>query len=814
MVRLLVKKKIHLLLAKRNLMTNKKTTLVIIFTLSLLFAIFIMMLGIRGIYRDLFIKEAKSKYPNIDIVITYDEYSRSRLINKRNLVENYEDVSYALAFFNLQVLTESSEGKLYYTNMLSSMPYEFELFIDKDIEIDADQAIITKSYAQEKNLSVGDKITIYILDMPYEFEVKEIFQDSSAFKGMTFFVDKSSLLEKIYNVGYLDNFGNQIYVKTENIEADFQRIITDEVYSDYKIELVVDEARIDALVSEYVSIIILAGLIVLFSLVVVLNSLFVIVLRDIYYEMSVLNIIGDEKKQGYKIATSQWFYYIFISFLAGVFIAHLVVNVGGIFYGVDSFIFINPLVIIGTLLIIMVLVFIKNILLVSNEYKNTSVANAANKRFANAKYNLVFLILLSTLLLLLIFIEPFSRKTNSLIIVVVSLYLSMTIVIHLFKYLSLLFSKKRSSFRIFNLSHIKSNRHIHQSLSVVFLSFIVVAIMLTVRFFIAEELNAVINDNKYDILMVNLYDYEENLVEEVRNLDVESADQALVYQDIYMNIGEDEKVLIKNFVSLEETSYQKYFDFELIDSISENLNDDLPKIYLPYSFADVYDYRAGDLINLDLAPDLKNIDFVIAGFINTSYDHFVYSDIYEKIPELNWKFNTIFINAENTESALDDLIANYSSSMYYFIDVQEQLDQQLELTRSVLALFTVITIFIILSFMFVVYNNTLLKFYSLKSDYAKVMVLGITRKKIKNNLNIEFAFMILSMVIVGLIEAMILSKNFKNVLLFFDYYKNIEANYIAIIIAYISIFTSLYFSYKVYFNKLKTIDVTEETKVF
>ena len=109
MVRLLVKKKIHLLLAKRNIIANKKTTAVIIFTLSLLFAIFIMMLGIRGIYKNLFIKEAESKYPEIDIVISYDEYSSSRLINKRTLTENYDDVTYALAFFNLQVLTKDTD---------------------------------------------------------------------------------------------------------------------------------------------------------------------------------------------------------------------------------------------------------------------------------------------------------------------------------------------------------------------------------------------------------------------------------------------------------------------------------------------------------------------------------------------------------------------------------------------------------------------------------------------------------------------------------------------------------------------------------
>jgi hypothetical protein len=65
-----------------------------------------------------------------------------------------------------------------------------------------------------------------------------------------------------------------------------------------------------------------------------------------------------------------------------------------------------------------------------------------------------------------------------------------------------------------------------------------------------------------------------------------------------------------------------------------------------------------------------------------------------------------------------------------------------------------------------------------------------------------------------LIEAFILSEHFKNVLLFFDYYKNITANYLAITIAYLAIFISLLFSYKIYYDKIKMIDITEETRTY
>ncbi|HPJ23660.1 MAG TPA: hypothetical protein PK113_02000, partial [Bacillota bacterium] len=96
-------------------------------TLSLVFSLLIVLLGMRFTFSKIYEFQAENVYQDIDIVMTYDEYSSSRLINRRLITDNYADeVNYSLSFFNLDVLIDGAEGS-YYAKLISSLPSEFEL---------------------------------------------------------------------------------------------------------------------------------------------------------------------------------------------------------------------------------------------------------------------------------------------------------------------------------------------------------------------------------------------------------------------------------------------------------------------------------------------------------------------------------------------------------------------------------------------------------------------------------------------------------------------------------------------------------------
>ncbi len=813
MVNLLTKNSFSFLIAKRNLMVNKKTTMVIIITLSLIFAIFMLMAGIRSIYKDVFTKEAIGRYPASDIIISYDEYSPARFINKRSLVENYDEIHYALAFFNLQVLTEH-DNEIYYSKMFSALPHEFEIFLDIDVEIKNNETIITESYAKKHQLSVGDSLKIYILEYELEFYVKDIITDSRSFSGDSFFVNKMEIFEKLYSLNYLNNFGNIVYLRTSNIEETYEKLKSDPNYQNYTINLVVDEEKIDGIVSEYTSMIVVAGIIVLISLLIVLNSLFMIVLRDIFHEIGVFETLGDNGKMGYKVCFYQWLFYIFISFIFGLIIAHSVITIGASFYGVKGIIWINPLVILGTLIIIVGMIIVKNWLLLRKHYQENVISKIRDKRYALGKVNYYLLIMIFVILLTIVFLKPFTLKINSLLIVLLSIYLSLSVLVLALKLLVKFFGKNKTTFSLFNCKYMNNNKNLHQSLIVIFLALIVVAIMVTVRMFIAKEIRLVQSDNKFDLLMININDYNPDLLTDLYAYEIEQASPALVFKDIIVNITNEKRILIRNFVSLDIENYYDYFDYKLDLVAEEYRNSEHPYLILPKSYNQVYGKNIGDVISIDLSPELKNINFIIAGFIDTNYDHFIYSNLHEKIFELDLKYNSIIINSDNPSVTMESLIRNYSPKMYYVVDAQAQLETSLDLARNVLALFTVITVFIIFSFIFVVFNNTMLKFYSLKNDYAKIKVLGVSDKMNLTNLVKELGVIVLVLLSIGMLEILILSKYLRYVLLFFDYYKELSANPISITIAYAAIIISLIFSYIYYYILVKKVEVSLEIKSY
>jgi len=379
--------------------------------------------------------------------------------------------------------------------------------------------------------------------------------------------------------------------------------------------------------------------------------------------------------------------------------------------------------------------------------------------------------------------------------------------------ISILLSKKKSLFSLFNAKHIEHNKNIHQSLSVIFVALIVIVVMLTVRFFIDNQIRDVKEANDFDIVMTNIHNYEDNLIDEIKGYDTTEVDPSFIHEKVLVSYGETNSFLIKMVVSVNIDKFDTYFNYILDDVDQIYIDNSLPYILLPQSFEMVYGMKKGDTLKLDLSADLRDFEFVVAGFIRTEFDQFAYTNLVDKISELDLRYNSIMINSDNPEALFADLIKDYGSKMYYMIDARATLDEQISISKNVLDLFTVITVFVVLSFMFVVFNNTYLKFFSLKNDYSKVKVLGTANKFIYKNLFKELSILMISLVLVGIIEIFILSGYLRFLLLFFDYYKNVTLNYFALLLGYSIVFFSLLLSYVYYYSFVAKINISEEIRV-
>jgi ABC-type antimicrobial peptide transport system permease subunit len=337
--------------------------------------------------------------------------------------------------------------------------------------------------------------------------------------------------------------------------------------------------------------------------------------------------------------------------------------------------------------------------------------------------------------------------------------------------------------------------------------------MLTVRFFIDNQIKEIRDSNDFDIVMTNIHNYDDNLIDEIKSYDTLEVNPSFIHEKVIVRYGETTSFMIKMTVSVDIEKFDDYFNYDLDDVDQVYIDNSMPYILLPESYELVYGIKEGNILELDLSPDLRGFSFVVAGFVRTDFDQFAYTNLVDKIDTLDLKYNSIMINSNNPEALFDDLIKDYGGQMYYLIDARATLEDQIAISKNVLALFTVITIFVVFSFMFVVFNNTYLKFFALKNDYSKVKVLGSTNTLIFKNLFKELLILVLSLVLVGLVEVFILSSYLKNLLLFFDYYKNMSVNYLALILGYAIVFFSLFFSYVYYYSYVKHINLADEIRV-
>ncbi len=814
-------KRFKLLFAWRNITSDKKNSLVVILTLSLVFTLLLMLLGMNFSLSKIYEFESANIYQDIDIVMTYDEYSSSRLINKRYLTDEYSmDIRYSLSFFNLDVLIEDDSP--YYAKLMSALPHEFELLVDMDVNTFQNQMIITESFAKEYGLMIGDTVSFSVFDKTYEYEVGDIFKDTGLFSGITFYIDKEKLFEDAYGLGTLTNFGNEIYIYTfeeTTISTLIADLKMDEHFQDYHIFPTFDQEYITEKANDTSSMMLALGLIVLIAILMVLDSLFPIVNKEIRQQLGITETLGADSRFLWHVNLRQWMIYTLISFVLAYGITLFSINYGTKVYGYVGFIPIKLTTTLLALAIVLIFVIFRAKLGFSKEEKLSLAAKSYDKTYLRYKLKYWLMILSGVVLIVEMIFGFLPLGYKGLIISISSLYLAMTLASLVLIYLSKLLAKfgKMSVFKIFQLKYLQTNKHIHQSLKVIMISLMALVLIFSVRVFMFGEVDNFYKAMGFDLAVVNIYDYDDSLNEDIADFAVTSNDPAVFYHNIVIHLADGEVETSRFFISMNYESVDKYFNMDFENSYYTNsqISADEPYALLPINFQLVYGLEVGDVIYLDLNYKLENIEMTIGGFINTSFDNIVYSNIFEvEGYSLEAKPNSIFINTDDKDNTFDDLVRDYSDNMYYIMDPELYFADTVASVMNLTDYFTVFTLFMIICFVIIIFNNTILVFYGLRNDLAKIKVLGAKDSTFIANLAKEYLVVLSIVFLIGLGEILILSEHLKYVVLLTNYYKNISSTPLTIINSCAIVSIVLICSYLYYFYNIKKIKVVNEIKIY
>ncbi len=816
----MTKNRFKLLFAYRNISNNKKNSLVVILTLSLVFCLLLLILGMNFTFGKIYEFEASNKYEDIDIVITYDEYSSSRLINKRYVTDDFSDrVDYSLSFFNLSVLIDS-ETDVYYANLMSSLSHEFEILIDEDVDIEDSEAIITESYAKEYGLSIGDSLTFTILNKDFTYQVVDIYQDKGLFSDISFFINKEALFNEIYGLGNLTNFGNALYVYVEN-DVDIDELIVDikanDNLSNYNTFPTLDWEFIENKAMDLSSMMLALGLIVMLAMLMVLDSLFPIINRTLRQEMGVTNTLGADKRFLWHVNLLQWMIYLLIAFVFGLIFAFCIINLGVYVYGLKGFIPVKLSTMGIALGLASIFIVLRAFLGFKKESRLSVASQSKNRRFLRYRTRYLLVGISAVVLVLEWLIQPFIQEIHSLIIVVASLYLTLNLTSILLVSISSLLEKgkKQSVFKIFQLKYLKTNKHIHQSLRVIFICLLSLVLIFSVRGFLYQELDEFQDTMDFDLAIVNIYDYDDDLQNEMSEYNLASSESAIFYTDIVVHFDEENLQPSKFFVSMDYSEFGSYFNLPLEEIDMSYIFGDGFYTILPENFKYVYDLDIGDVVTLDLNYNLEGIDVEIAGFFDTNFDNIIFSNLmYVDEYQSDALPNSIFIRTDDTDQVFKDLVDSYSAKLYYVLNPDVYFDSYIESAENVTDFLMVFSFFMIVCFVIIIFNNTVLVFYGLKSDLAKLKVLGANKKTFILSLVKEYILFLSVVILVGYLEIQILSIHLKYIVLFTDYYKDISSTPLTIAYGCAIVGVVLIASYSYYFRNIKAINISEEIKIF
>lgn len=749
-------------------------------TLCLIVMFAVLIANIPSSFSQVFENYEREKYLEIDLTLTFDENAVARLINKRNIGVRYaQEVKHALSFFNLNVLAETDES-FYYVELMSALPHEIERLIDYDFRYLSDMGCaVTESLAQTRRISEGDQLSIHMLDRIYQYTVIEIVPDKGLFSEAKIFVNKSQLIRDFYGLTLIDNIGNTLYLDlNDHIDPDVfaETLMADPEYGGYLLQKTIDQEKIRNLTTANMSIIAGVGLIITITMVIVMHSLFPLLTKKLRQPYAVIMTLGGHKRFMFHVFALGIGMGFVLSSVIGIGFALTITNISARAYGVQTWITMD----IGATIIALVLVLcylgFESVFQYRKITQESIVGLSRDLRYERHKFSPFVTVIAGILLIVCLLVRFIPLGYQAIVVLVLSFILAFQ---GISLALSLLhkFRKKPSVFRLFSLNYLKDNRTIFHSLQVLFASFLVIMIALTLHAYLYTELDRTREQISSDYLMMNIFGYQPSLKAEIMAYDsVQSVEEMFASRSASVQkIATQEEISFNFFVSMDPIQFVESFTLGLKAPISEEyLNGDTPYILLPNELSYILDIQVDDAIYLQVGEHRDIILVKIGGFFESTYYKLIYSNVslvseYAPI----YQTNSLVIDAGGSEDLFQEMALRYGSSMYYIIKTNEFIDMFATQFEVAIRLFMVYVVAVVASFMIVIMNNNQLVFQSLKGDYAKLKSLGMKTTNFAANILKEAMVLTVIVLVFVIMEIFVFIEYLPKVMLVFHYYNEI-----------------------------------------
>lgn len=740
-----------------------------------------------------YVGQIEDVYHDFDVKMSIDQYGDQRFFSIRDLneAEISDQIKSYHPFFEFNVLANSGTQSSY-VHVYASDIQNLEKISNQDVIIDTlleNEVIVTRSYAKNNEITIGDFITLYASDEQEAFLVKEIVEDQYLFSGYSIFIDKDMslsfflsslsptlegfpqiLLRNLYNHVYIDLYDSSSYQSFHDTLQDYPD------FNHLSIRQIYDQVEINKDVKEMTSLFQVILWIIFSTILLVLSTTLKVFSFDRQKFRSTLHFLGAHKRFSYMVISIELFLMIVISFICSIIATNYLISRGYAYLGSSASYQLSIADMFYVLTIILVMTGF-TFYMYQQRFKNQTDVSRLNIEVDHKKINILkhFIVFLFLVLMYVIAVVIFKEQKISVICAILAIIGLSYIGIRLIIYIILWFIKRLQILYLFIKKSLNKNQFYHLLMTQLTI-FIVIFLLVFTIFHLNRRTETFVNETDFDLVVSSVTgDIDEIFTDLQSNQLVTDVDKFDQYT--YVEINELHQH-IETLISIDPLKIDTYFNFNIDQQVLESFNDQsIPKIILPRIYEEVYDQQSGQFIHLKINENYQDVKVEIAGFyekeaIEVAFVNLNAFDAYASLTNYQ-----LVINSMDKTLLKSQLVREYGSQMIIVSDYQreviEPLFEDMKLVRNYL---TYIIVFMIISFIVSLFNHYTMMFYQNIYDDSKLYAIGMSKKTytgymIKSQLLI-FIGLLLTSSIIFLMFMQILP----DFITLFNVYERIELN--------------------------------------
>jgi hypothetical protein len=806
--------------AYKNIIKSPLRSVLLMLSLLALVTSLLLASSSRDFMTQFFIGDLESQYQDLDLIASVGTAGNARYFTIRTLNEDPNQATYireAIPFFEVDTLVEFNEEKVYVKVMSSSIHVLKKVSsVHQDrLELNENQVIITKSLADDYQLSHGDTVSMHLGASTKDYVIAEIITDDGLFSGHTIYLNKdyslpffltalnpalsgfpSIFFTNLYNTLYIDIQDDQ----TVESVSTYLRGLSG--YSNFSIRQTINLDEITEMIDRNMAVFSVIFIIVIFAILLVLSTTLKVYFEDKKKMVAIIDLLGGQSRLSYGVILLEFTFFFVISTLFSIWIAQVIVTFGMSYVGSSSSYTLQPLTIIWTLAIAFLL-----FLGVSLRYyihaKHTSSIIEMRESIQKDPISIrMYGMILGVFILFYGLAQWIDLGNIGVIVRILSIAVILfSLPFMLFKALVHFPAQTELSFHLKMLIDQHSFRHYT---SVLLLSFLSIFLLVLTNTHMEERFTSHRAEYKVDYVLTNfITGYDETTLEIQVMPEVGTVDQAVIYENILIPDYGDSILMT---VSMNSNVIDRYFNIDLTEDSLSALEMDVPVIILPLRYQMLYGLQSGDTIMLNIHPLFPNVEMVIGGFFEKYIANLAFTNIHAIDAFTGTGIQSIFVNGQNeTDNLYQMLIESYSQNLVYVLDYQQLVESNvLRMERATLYM-TVILGAIILCFVLSIINHSLLLLSQMRKNDARMSILGLSRTRMIKLMIRESLWLFFVLLIGTLISFILFSMELTELILWSGEYENIQTSGPTILVGSILIALLFIFTRMVYIVKLLNI---------